>query len=732
MIAAHGAPAAERDERHAAPARRGDVAPAAAAAMLFVLVTPWVLRPWFLAPDAFPRAAGGLGAMIDADFYLNVWILAWIAHALLTDPARLFDGNIYFPASNTITGSENMLAHVPVTVPALAATGNALVVLKAMALESFVLAGIGMFFYVRHHTRSAAAALVAGAAFTFAPWRPNTLPQPQYLGTAYLPLALLAVDCWLEGRRARAVVGIAAAMALQGLACVYLGYFAFIAVPIYAVARIALGRSPRPGHALAGVAAGLAAGALALVPAALPYLRDRAQHIIPVQDVGTVVAFAWQPVMYLRAEVLGGWIGVVPVAGAIAGLVAHALRRPARRMPAGALWILALAAILFSAGPYLALPGDHALPMPYLLFYRLVPGFSSMRAPARFFIVVATALSALAGFAFARFTTGRHAVVRGGLAVVVALACALSAAPRPAPTVPAFLGANTPSVYRWLAAQPAGGALLEIPGRRMTGDIGGQLREARHMVASTTHWHPLIGGYTAYAPPSAAFFTSIVQRLPDPEAFAVLVDTVDVRWIVVHEAEFPPPLRGRWGALAGAGLEHVGRFGADDAYVVRRTPAHDWRGEILPRSRGPARDTLEGTPTAPLAAECRRARIIDVAAPRALLPSPEPFEIPVRFANDSGCTWPGLGVRPEGLVGLGYTWTSPSGRVYVSDAFSRVLHDVAPGAVVEAPLFVFPGGEFGTWSLEVRLVQNGTPEPLATKTIAVALEPWKPPPPGAG
>ena len=737
MIAAHGAPAAERDERHAAPARRGGVVAVLAVAALFALVTPWVLRPWFLARDAFPRAASGLGAMIDADLYLNVWILAWIAHALLTDPARLFDGNIYFPASNTITGSENMLAHVPVTVPALAATGNALVVLKAMALESFILAGIGMFFFVRHHTRSTAAGLVAGAAFTFAPWRPNTLPQPQYLGTAYLPLALLAVDCWLEGRRPRAVAGIATAMALQGLACVYLGYFAFIAVPIYAVARVALGRWPRRVQALAGVAAGLTAGALALVPAALPYLHDRAQHIIPVQDVGTVVAFAWQPATYLRPEVLFGWIGIVPVAGAVVGLVARALRRPAAGMPIGALWTVAGAAFLLSAGPYLALPGDHAVPLPYLLFYRLVPGFSSMRAPARFFIVVAMALSALTGFAFARFTAGRRPAVRGVLALVVALACAVSAAPRPAPTVPAQLGASTPPVYRWLAAQPAGGALLEIPGRRMMGDIGGQLREARHMVASTTHWHPLIGGYTAYAPPSAAFLTSIVQRLPDPEAFAVLVDAVDVRWIVVHEAELPPPLRGRWGGLASEGLVHVGRFAQDDAYAVRREPAHGWRDQIVPRSLAPARNTLEGTSTAPLAASCRQARILDVAAPRSILPSPDAFAIPVRFANDSACTWPGIGVRPEGLVGLGYTWTSPSGRVYASDAFSRLLHDVAPGAVVEAPLFVFPGGEFGTWSLEVRLVQNGTTEPLATKTVPVELEQWKlppppPPPPRAG
>src|SRR5205814_934677 len=249
-----------RDPRAAAGRVRG-ARGALAATLFFAAATPWVLRPWFTARDALPRAEGPMGGMLDADLSLNVWILGWTAHAILTDPAHLFDGNIYYPAPNTIAGSENMLAHLPVTVPALAATGNVLVALKAMALESFVLAGLAMFLLVHHHTRDAGAALLAGAAYTFAPWRVHTLPQPQYLGAQYLPLALLAVDCWLERRRVRALAGLAAALALQALACLYLGYFAFVAVPVYALVRLA--RAPaEKARAAAGLAAGFAAGAL--------------------------------------------------------------------------------------------------------------------------------------------------------------------------------------------------------------------------------------------------------------------------------------------------------------------------------------------------------------------------------------------------------------------------------------------------------------------------------------
>ena len=73
-------------------------------------------------------------------------------------------------------------------------SGNALVVFKTMVFESFLLSGLAMWAWVFFHTRSFAAALLAGAAFTFAPWRMHNLPHPQYLGFQYLPLALLGVD----------------------------------------------------------------------------------------------------------------------------------------------------------------------------------------------------------------------------------------------------------------------------------------------------------------------------------------------------------------------------------------------------------------------------------------------------------------------------------------------------------------------------------------------------------
>ena len=126
--------------------------------------------------------------------------------------------------------------------------------------------------------------------------------------------------------------------------------------------------------------------------------------------------------------------------------------------------------------------------------------------------------------------------------------------------------------------------------------------------------------------------------------------------------------------------------------------------------------TLEGTPTAPLPEGCRRGRILSIDAPERLRPIPLARRIPVRIRNDSECRWPGVGIRSEGLVGLDYRWISPSGVASpILDPISQLLTDVAPQAEIEAAVVVQPpAGGPGTWTLEVRLRQEGEAQPIAS------------------
>lgn len=699
------------------------------AAGIFAVFTPWILRPWFLAADLLPTSDLSLGIMEDTDLYLNVWILTWLARAVVEVPTELFGGNIFFPAPNVIAGSENMLAHLPWTAPIWLFTGQALAVFKAMVLESFVLSGLAMWAFVYFHTRNFAAALLAGAAFTLAPWRVHNIPHPQYLGFQYLPLALLGVDLWLGSRRFFGLFLLAAGLALQALACLYLGYFTFLAVPVYGFVRLFQTGEARVRRAVGLLLAGLV-GALLAAPVALPYIAARDAGMIAAYQIGTSGDWSFEPWWYLGAP-FAHRVGIPLLLLVVTDFLLRTITRArGGRLPGSrvetALWILILVAVWLSAGPDPRLPNGIPLPTPYGFLQAIVPGFAELRGPGRFFMVAAAGLAALSGFAARRLLFRASRVAAAVFTTVGLVAFAVAAAPRPASVLPVDLGAEMAPVYRWLAATSGDGAVLELPAAVTERDILGDNRNGRYMLASTAHWRPLLNGVTGHNPAIGAFYAAIHRRLPDPEALAVLARVVDAEYIIVHRDEFRPyrafEEEGWAVGVVPGGLSHVARFTDADVFRIDRRSPSDWREILDQQMAGTMQTSFDGVSTAPLAAICRKAVIDSVDAPRVIAMAPVPLVLPVVFRNESSCPWPGLAVQANGLVGLTYRWTDPAGRrvLYPPPAFSPLIADVAPGERVTSSVVVQPvGGADGIWTLEIDLVQSGQPEPLARYAVRV-------------
>jgi hypothetical protein len=138
---------------------------------------------------------------------------------------------------------------------------------------------------------------------------------------------------------------------------------------------------------------------------------------------------------------------------------------------------------VLSQGPNLHLPG---LPWasPYGLLLQTVPGFASIRAPARFGMLAALGLS-LAAAAGYRWVDERLGARRGVRAAVFGLAFVFAVAEAPLSGVQATrlpTAAEIPEGYRWLKGHGTG-ALLELP-HTVSGTGGG--RPSTCTSASTT------------------------------------------------------------------------------------------------------------------------------------------------------------------------------------------------------------------------------------------------------
>src|SRR5262249_46583588 len=154
------------------------------------------------------------------------------------------------------------------------------------------------------------------------------------------------------------------------------------------------------------VAAFVAASAVVLLPTHLPYLQVR-RAWEAAWTPGAMAGYSADVQSYLAAPPLvndlyvslfravtpGGaherllFPGLILPALVVLGLAARvrAMAPTEVRRARRTFGLLAAVAFVLSLGPYLVVWGVNArIPLPYLLLYYVVPGWSAMRVPARF------------------------------------------------------------------------------------------------------------------------------------------------------------------------------------------------------------------------------------------------------------------------------------------------------------------------------------------------------------
>jgi hypothetical protein len=470
-----------------------------------------------------------------------------VAHALTTNPNRLYDANIFHPHRNALAFSEANLGAGLLAVPIWLFTKNAFAALNVVVLFSFASSVVATFYLVRYLTHDARAAWIAGFLYAFCPYLFAHTAHIQLLMAAGIPLSMLLmhrlVDSPSPARGALLGLGLAA----QALSCAYYGIFAAMMVGLatifYAWSR-RLFRSPKYWTAIV-IGAAVSIGIIA--PFFIPYLEIQQETgFARTLDDARMFAVNWRSYLASAArshesmlpmlEAMGGWGGDVLFPGFAAILFAavgvasvgvrgsvdpSAVRSQQDRETV-------LLYILFAAlGFWTSLGPDAGL---YTLFYKAIPVFTFLRAPGRIGLVVMLALAVLAAYGvravLRRFTN------RAQMAVVAVIACAAfvdlvqvpfdwrAAEPIPAP-------------YRALAALPRG-PVVEFPfyERRIDFHI-----HTRYMLNSTVHWQPLVNGYSDHIP---AEFRTVAFRLasfPSHDAFNAMRQ-YRVRYVVIHRNRY--------------------------------------------------------------------------------------------------------------------------------------------------------------------------------------------------
>ena len=465
------------------------------------------------------------------DALFSTWRLAWIAHQLTTDPARLFDGNIFWPEPNTLAFSDAMLLLGVAGTPLIHAGVHPAAVHNLLLIASFVFAGYAAYRLVMRMTGHPAAALVGGMVFAFAPYRFAHIGHLELLWTGFMPMAILALYALLAQPTVRRGVWSGCLVALQALCSLY--YFFFLAVwlvPVALLARLHMSFRVTGKHAAALLAAAMTVMVL-LVPYVRPYREARA--LLGARSAEEVERYSATPVDYLRVP-WGNWLYGEQWAESLEerslfpGVLVLVL--------IGVSVVVVRSRIVIAFAIAGAIAVDLSLGVNGLLYPRLrdaLPLLTSIRAPARFGVLALLAFAVLAGLAVAHVL--RRAATRKQWVITTLVLVALGVEYWSVPLSTRETPLSPFRVHQWLAVQPRGAIVelpLPVPNRLWR-------EEPLYEFLSIYHWQPLVNGYSGFAPASYLQLLEQMREFPSDASVRVLIER-GVKIAILHERLMTP------------------------------------------------------------------------------------------------------------------------------------------------------------------------------------------------
>ncbi|MGH2388877.1 MAG: hypothetical protein ACRDIE_11805 [Chloroflexota bacterium] len=557
-------------------------------AFLFSGLAYLVLAIAYTWPLAVHMSTGMLNEIDAQDGYEQIWVIAWVQHALATAPTHLVDAPIFYPTRGVLAYQDHMTPLAVLLYPVQWLSHNPLVVYNVGIILAFPFTALAMYPLAWHLCGDGRAAFLAGIIAAYSPYRERHIVHLNQSSAEGVPLIIWTFE------RARARGGAGWWLAFAGslflcstLSNYYLGY-TVLGLGVYSLVLLVRRRPLVTRQSFRGIWA-LGLGLAPLVLVLLPYVHVQ-QTVGGERSLQDVVYFSADVRDFLHAgpeSLLYGWtdklwhippltveVYLFPgwLALALLTIGVWRLRAPrpapieAMRGRAIAYAQTTLALGVLTLGPYLRLFGTLThVALPYMAVYFWLPGFSGFRDVGRVDQILTVFLAGAASIGAARLLrrlssrTARKAL----LALTVILILEYGVIQKP--LFPVASGGAIPPVYKWLANQPTG-VLLELPICGLPGQPC--LEESTYMYYSTYHWHPLVNGGGGFFPADWSRRIAPLQSFPSPAADA-MIKQLGVRYVVAHP-DFPRYSEAKRFCMRSnscSGYRRI-QFGGDIAFVV--------------------------------------------------------------------------------------------------------------------------------------------------------------------
>jgi hypothetical protein len=539
--------------------------------IIFTFVS--VVMTWpLLSPRIFTEISGDIG-----DPVLNTYLICWDIKAFFTHPGQIFNANFFYPRRNVLVYSEILIPQAVASVPFYLVTRNPLFTYNLAVFLTFPLSAFFMYLAANYFFKNRQSAFICGLLYGFSLYRINQLGHLQVLSCQWLPLVFLYFHKFITTRKWPALALFLLFYGLQSLSYLYLaiwlGYLLAFLFLYFIVKEKLFFNKEFVFKTLLGVVVFL----FFMVPFLVPYLNFSRQ-MNPQCPREVLINFSANVFSYLRVNKLNFlWGKIMSGPGEanffpgfiMLALALLSLKRGQTPLGEGSdprliFLVILLIFFILSFGPRIKI---------YDLFYNFLPGFKSLRGPARAVILVIFSLSFLAGYGFLELEKIKinRKLLFGALMVLVLVESYFAPFPfgrdkemlkiRAKEKYPA-IGAEIPEVYRWLAKQPAE-VIIELPMTNLYEDFS-------YMYYSIFHGKKLVNGGSGFYPGDYFETVSLMKTFPSKKSFDFLA-RLGVRYLIVHGRGYQEETLKKMinETKNFAGLKKIGQFQEDLVFEIK-------------------------------------------------------------------------------------------------------------------------------------------------------------------
>ncbi|OGM66447.1 hypothetical protein A2962_02965 [Candidatus Woesebacteria bacterium RIFCSPLOWO2_01_FULL_39_61] len=459
---------------------------------------------------------------------LLTWIINENIEKIPNDIPNLFNGNIFFPYKNTMAYSDLFLPSSLISFFPVKMLGSYLVAFNFSLILGQILTALVVYLWFKELTKDTSASILGSVAFIFSQIRMHYYVHIHTFIFQWLFLSFFFLWKYTKDNKPWRLYAASIFLILQ---------FWESPLPVFWIfsfaAILLLPKFDKLKQNLKHILLASAMVIFATLPLINAYYSVSNQFNY-VRSIREAAHFALSPDSLITTFFSPGLFVLSVIS--IVFLVKNKFNKKDIELK----WILPLFSIglIMALGPVLKwqggtvkLFGNIFIPLPYGIFYYVIPGFGALRTPSRWLILFAFSLSALIALALSKYR-GKYK----RFLFLLGLMLAIFGGTRIQKVTPIPNTDNYPPVYKWLK-DAEGDAVLELP-IYTSADGSKYPLEFYRMLYSLYHKKNLVNGASGFDPPPwQNLVKDISEVFPDSILEKRLRET-GVDYVIVHKNQY--------------------------------------------------------------------------------------------------------------------------------------------------------------------------------------------------